>query len=246
MATQLQIVNKVLQRLRETKVTAITDGDYASLIAGFVNDAKEDLEDIWFWSVNETSVDTSITADGTRTYEISGTTDRSFLVRTLRDKLPVAFDATASEEQQLEDVPLKELQRWRNMYKGTVPSHPNPTRFAVKPTSTGRSYSIELEQDSSTARTWRTFWYVPQAELAVDGTAISTSILLPERPIYLQALFYALNERGEEMGEPGSLFEQKVHRAAAAAQEIDMQTHKTSSDKDMTNLEALRNHTLGI
>jgi len=55
------------------------------------------------------------------------------------------------------------------------------------------------------------------------------------------ALYYALNERGEEMGEPGQISERRAHRAMTAAMELDMQINKTSDEKDMTNLEQLRN-----
>ena len=60
MATQLDIVNDVLQRLREDTVAAVSTSDYSKLIGMFVNDAKEDLEDIWFWTVNETKISTKL------------------------------------------------------------------------------------------------------------------------------------------------------------------------------------------
>lgn len=245
MATQLTIVNKVLQKLREEQVSAVGNTDYAKLIAMFVNDAKEDLEDMWFWTVNETEIDTSILADGTREYDLTSTTDRSFLVRYINDRQPMAYDITSGEQSVVDDVPLKYLRNWRNSFTGTVPTVASPKEFAIKPDADGRGYSIELVQGSTTARTWRTYWYAPQAELATDGTAGGTSILLPERPIYLKALFYAYNERGEEMGEPGSIAETRANNAAAAAMEIDMQVHKKSNEKDMTNLEQLRNSMLG-
>jgi len=241
MATQLQFVNKVLVRLREPQVSSIASSDYAALIATFVNDAKNDLEDIWFWSVHEEEIDTSILSDGTRSYDLSTTNDRSFLIRYVEDTRPLAYDITASQEAQLRDVPLKQLRHWRNSFRGTPDNLAQPLEFAVKYASDGRGFGLELKQGSTTARTWRTYWYNPQADLAVDGTDNSTVIVLPERPIYLRALFYAANERGEEMGEPGSILERLAGNSAAAAMEIDMQVHKKSDEKDLTNLETLRN-----
>jgi hypothetical protein len=245
MATQLTIVNKVLQKLREEQVSAVGNTDYAKLIAMFVNEAKEDLEDMWFWTVNEVEIDTSILADGTREYDLTSTTDRSFLVRYIDDRQPMAYDITSGEQGYLMDIPLKTLRHWRNSFAGTIPTVAKPTEFAIKPDSDGRGYSIELKQGADNARTWRTYWYAPQAELATDGTDGDTTILLPERPIYLKALFYAYNERGEEMGEPGNIAEVRANNAAASAMEIDMQVHKKSNEKDMTNLEQLRNLMLG-
>ncbi len=241
MATQKNIVNDVLQRLREDIVSTVSSTAYSKLIAMFLNDAKEELEDQWFWTVNEVEIDTTITSDGTREYDLTSTTDRSFLVRSINDQLPMAYDITSSENGQLFDIPLKALRQFRNKYQGTVPTLPNPTVFAIKPDSDGRGYTLELEQGSSSTRSWRTYWYAPQAELALDGTADDTNILLPERPLYLRTLYYALNERGEEIGEPGGVAEVRANNSAAAAMELDTQVHKKSDEKDMTNLEYLRN-----
>lgn len=245
MATQLAIVNKVLRRLRESTVSSVAANSYAVLIAMFVNDAKEDIEDMWFWTVNESEIDTTVLADGTRTYDLTTTTDRSFMVRYINDLQPMAYDITSGDESVLQDIPLKQLRNWRNTFKGTVPDVAAPKEFAIKPDADGRGYTLELSQGADNARSWRTYWYNPQAELAVDGSDNSTEILLPERPIYLRALYYALNERGEEMGEPGNVADMRADKAAAAAMEIDTQVHKKSDEKDMTNLETLRTSMLG-
>jgi len=210
----------------------------------FVNDAKEFMEDRWFWTVNEVEIDTSVLSNGTREYDLTSTTDRSFLVRMEEDRTPMAFDVTSNEKGQLYDIPLRDLRAWRNT-QNTIDDVDVPYRFSVKPDSDGRGYTLELLQGSTTSRTWRTYWYAPQAELAVDGTDDSTEVLLPKRPVFLMALYYALNERGEEMGEPGNVAEQRAMEAAAAAMELDMQVHKTSDTKTMTNLECLRNKILG-
>lgn len=240
MATQLTIVNDILRRLRETEVAAVTTGSYSALIAQFVNEAKEELEDMWFWTVNETVIDTTILANGTLTYDLTETTDRSFMQRTVADSIPMAFDITDGEERQLFDYPLQERNRIRDSWTGTPDDQAAPQAFAIQPDADGRGYTLALLYGSNTERTWRTYWYAPQAELAVDGTAGSTNILLPKRPIYLRALWIAANERGEEMGEPGSMLETQARDAAAAAMEIDMQVNKKSALTDMTNLEHLR------
>ena len=245
MATQLKVVNDILRRLRETEVSTVASTDYSVLIAMFVNDAKEDLEDMWFWTVNETEIDTTILSDGTRDYDLTGTTDRSFMVRRDRDNFPMAFDITANEEGPLSDIPMKQIRVYRNTFPGTVPDQNDPRTFGIKPDADGRGYTLELLQGSTTTRTWRTYWYVPQAELALDGTDDATEIKLPERAVFLQALYYALNERGEEMGEPGGVAELRAKKSASAAMELDTQVNKKSDDSDMTNLEQMRNNISG-
>ena len=83
MATQLTIVNNILRRLREDEVTSVADNSYSKLIGQFVNDAKADIEDVNHeWSAYVTSYDTTILADGsTRTYDLTSTNDRSWLIR---------------------------------------------------------------------------------------------------------------------------------------------------------------------
>ena len=240
MATQLTIVNDVLRRLREEQVSSVSSTDYSKLIGAFVNDAKEELEDMWFWTVNETEIDVSILGDSsTREYDLTETNDRSFLIRAQYDHTPMAYDVTSSENAQLMDIPLKDLRSFRNTSRSIDDTLAQPINFALKPDTDGRGWSIELQQASSSARTWRTYWYAPQTELVYDGTDDNTEVLLPRRPIVLLALYYAQYERGE--AQPGGFEEQRAHTAAAAAMEIDMQTHKKSDQKDMTNLEFLRN-----
>lgn len=240
MATQLTIVNDVLRRLRESTVSTVAANDYSQLIGAFVNDAKESLEDMWFWTVNEVEIDTTILGDSsTRVYDITQTNDRSFLIRSMNDRVPMMYDITSNENAQLQDVPLKSVREFRATSRSIDDTLSQPIQFALKPDTDGRGWSIELSQASSSARTWRSYWYAPQAEFALDGTDDATEVLLPKRPLFLLALYFAQYERGE--AKPGGLEEQRAHGAAAAAMELDMQTHKKSDQKDMTNLEYLRN-----
>lgn len=239
--TLLNLVNKVLRRLREDEVSTTSENAYSKLIVEFINEAKEAMEDVWYWSVYDTTVSTSILGDSsTVEYDLTETNDRSFMVRRLRDKLPMAFDVTSGDiGGQLRDISYKQL-RYEQVGNDATSTHPE--RFAIKPDADGRGYSIELVIPSSLARTWETHWYIPQDAFEVDGTDDNTNILLPSVPLFAGALMHAMNERGEEMGEPGNVQEQKFHRAVAAAQEIDMQVNKVSEDNDMTNLEYLRNN----
>lgn len=240
MATQLTIVNNILARLREDTVGSVVETDYAQLIARFVNDAKADMEDINFeWSMYETTITVPILGDGTRTYELTGTNDRSWLLRNYNNKdIPAAYDATAGEVGQLFDCPLKELRKERAL-TNTIVDVSNPRTFAVAYDGDNNGWELELLWGSNNARTWTTYWYVPQEPLAVDGSADNTNILLPRRPVELRALAYALIERGEELGPPaGPTWVQSVN-AIAAALETDTQVQKKSQEIDITNQESL-------
>jgi hypothetical protein len=239
MATQLTIVNNILRRLREDQTTSVSTSPYSKLIGQFVNDAKADLEDMNYeWSAYETEIDTTILGDSsTVTYDLTGTNDRSWLLRQSDDdRIPLAFDVTANSTAQLYDMPLKDLRSQVALAGGPL-TDTQPTVFAVQSDSDGRGWTLRLLFSSDNARTWRSYWYVPQADLALDGTDDATELLLPARPIEMRALFYALNERGEEMGEPGGIASGRAEIAAAAAMENDMVVQKKSDEIQITNNE---------
>ena len=241
MATQLVIVNNILRRLRETEVSSVSSNAYSKLLGQFVNDAKADMEDVNYeWSVYVNEIDTTILADGTRTYDITETNDRSWLMRDFHDdRLPAGYDITTGEVSRLFDIPPKELKRTRNTTLNITDDENSPRVFAVVADSDGRGWTIEVLWGADNARSWRTYWYIPQADLALDGTDDSTEIKLPARPVEMRAYFYALNERGEEMGEPGGVAETRAQVALAAALETDMQVQKKSDEIDIKRNEWL-------
>ena len=244
MATQLTLVNNVLRRLREDEVTSVADNAYSKLIAQFINDAKADLEDVNYeWSVYVTEIDTTILADGsTVQYALSETNERSWLIRDHGDdRWPAAYDITTDEMMQLNDIAYKTLKKEQSLHSTTTTNN-YPRDFAIVMDATGDGYSIEVVYPvpaTATARSWRSYWYVPQADLALDGTDDATSILLPNRPIELLAVYYALNERGEEMGEPGGVAQSRAQTALAAALENDMQVMRKSEEVQIKRNESL-------
>ena len=58
--TYLQLVNKVLVRLRENEVSTVSENSYSKLIGEYVNDAKRDVQNAWDWTGlrNTLTVDT--------------------------------------------------------------------------------------------------------------------------------------------------------------------------------------------
>jgi hypothetical protein len=243
MADQLTIVNSILRRLREETVATVSESGYSQLVAQFVNDAIADMEDTGHtWSAYITEVDDTITSDGTTTYDITETNDRSYLMRNVKNsRVPMAFDVTSNEKAQLFDIPYSNLLEIRAQDNNSGDTVERPGTFAIKSDADGRGFTLELVYGSSTERTWRTYWYVPQTELSVTSNAdATTEILLPRRPIELRALYYALEERGEIAGpRGGSNAWQRSHDAIAAAIEIDQQINKDWERRIFTNNERL-------
>lgn len=239
--TQLEMVNKVLLRLRENSVSTITENDYAQLIAQFINDAKADMEDLnHTWSCYETEIDVSITDDGERNYLLPATNDRSFLLRQWReDRVPLAFDITAGEVGQLFDCPLKTI-RSERATTNTITDVAQPKVFAIQADNTADSgYQIQLLWGSNTARTWRMYWYVPQADLALDATDEAVELILPQRPLELRTYAYAVMEREIENSPSAQAAWSRSVDSIGSALETDMQIQKKSDEIDIRNLESL-------
>lgn len=222
MATQLQIVNNVLNELREDEVTGVDDTSYSQLIAIFVNRAKEWMEDSnHMWSQYITEIEDTWPADSsTVTIAVSETTERAVLMRDVdNEQLPAVYDVTTNELGQCIDYPYQDIIKERALHTSgkTVT---NPRVFATRLDDAGDGQSMYIPfpvTTGETARTWRSYWYIPQSALAIDGTDDSTTVRMPSRPIELFALYLALNERGEEMGQPGGLASAAADDALASA-----------------------------
>lgn len=61
--TFLEVVNKVLLRLRENQATSVADDEYSMLIGEFVNDAKQEAESLAMWGNQRQTVTTDSVAD---------------------------------------------------------------------------------------------------------------------------------------------------------------------------------------
>lgn len=239
--TQLELVNRVLLRLREPSITTITENDYGQLIAQFLNDAKADMEDMnHTWSQYETEIDVSITNDGERNYLLPGTNDRSFLMRQWReDRVPLAFDVTANEVGQLYDCPLKVIRATRAT-TNNITDVEQPKVFAVQAdNTTDAGYQLQLLWGSNTARTWRMYWYVPQDDLLLDATDDNTQLILPQRPLELRTYAYAVMEREIENSPASQAAWSRSVDSIASALETDMQIQKKSDEIDIRNEESL-------
>lgn len=74
--TYLQLVNKVLTRLREDNVDTVNQSTYSKLIGVFVNDAIRLVEQAWDWAALRTNINVSTTASD-NTYSLANTNSAS-------------------------------------------------------------------------------------------------------------------------------------------------------------------------
>lgn len=230
--TYLELVNKVLIKLREDTVGSISESEYSRLIAEFVNEAKEEVEDAWDWSMLRKSV--TFNSDGiNRAYDLTeGTTivhsgdltnNRSKLIIHPITGEPLAYDITSGSEFQLELLPLDEITKRVNLaIVPTTTTNAYPTVFGLS-RQTGDGFTVNFDFIPPTGRQYRLYHFTPQEPLEDDAD----SIVVPWRPVVLLATMYALNERGEELGEPGNLAERKYINALGNAIALDATTARS-------------------
>jgi hypothetical protein len=91
---------------------------------------------------------------------------------------------------------------------------------------------LEVYPTPTTSRVMRMRFWTVADDLDPDGTDDSKKLRIPDRPVYLLALMYALNERGEEIGEPGNVAEMRYVNALAFAMEKDINMAQRSGRYD--------------
>lgn len=82
--TYLEIVNKVLRRLREPTVASVSENSYSALIGELVNVSKREIEDSWNWSVLRTTL-TATTAPDLFNYVLRGAGTRFRVLEIIND-----------------------------------------------------------------------------------------------------------------------------------------------------------------
>lgn len=191
--TYLELINKVLRKLRQDQVTSVSGTAYTSLIGEFVNDAKREVEDAWDWQALRGAA-TFTSTPGTAIYNLPTINERS---RLLEDECgrPMAFDITTGSTLQLQTVDVDYKDGVRNLNPVT---NAQPLHFSL--TCDGSTYTVEFLDTPEQARDYKFYFCIPSDPLE---TSID-ELRVPWAPVVNLATLYALDERGEEIGEPGS------------------------------------------
>ena len=253
MATQLQMVNRVLRRLREDEVSTVNETTYSKLIAEFVNDAIEEVATAYDWRRFTETLYADLSGSGTN-YSASniglasgsGGNAQGSTVFTKRSKLtwinhdepvvlfnknayPGSLTAVNNDWVGLSPMPYEEYFAYALMQELQVDGNGQaevPTHFALR-----QSHSDTTGETSTTLYLYPhvqangtlaiPFWKFPD-ELALDDSDATIVIGPPNEPVFRYALMLALNERGEEIGEPGNVAEQRYYEALSKAIEDEL------------------------
>jgi hypothetical protein len=240
--THLQIVNRLLRRLREDSVATVNGNEYSVMLGDIVADAYEEVQDEHEWEGLKHDIVVDI-VPGKAVYEISrkvsdGGDVRNTTVRAATPKSEVVFledqpqiflfdDDADDQTNHIIYISPEALKVRKNLDRDDTNIDPQFITWYLRPGPTGvpRLY-VELYPEPATARVLEMTLWTPDRRLAVDGSTDSHVILVPDRPVWALALMWALNERGEEIGEPGNLAEQRYNVALSLAIETDIRNYE--------------------
>ena len=214
------LLNKVLRGLRQFSLiisdgtTSISD-DYLLMLLQFINEAKEEVEEVgWPWMALRQTVTITL-SNGTTDYALTAagpadidTNDRSQLLyeqvtidggnesfRNSDASLPQVWDVTNSAEGRLKELTQEQMERWHMTDNGETGA---PIYFAIWHETANLKMKVWPTPDGTYTLKARIF--IPQAELSSSN--IATVLSIPSRPVYLKALLKANAERGEELSAP--------------------------------------------
>lgn len=180
--TYLEIVNKVLIRLRENEVTSVQDNPYSKLIGELVNVVKREVEDTWDWQALRTTVTATTVADS-YSYILTGSGTRSRIIDVIND----------TTNQYLHYRPTKEFNRFFLVDPLVVDE---PIYYNINGVDVNGDHQADLYPVPDGEYFIRFNLVQPQPDLVDDADPI----LVPFQVVVEGALARAISERGEDGG----------------------------------------------
>ena len=195
--TYLNLINKVLIRLRERQVTSSTQSTYSTMVGSFVNDAMDIMQDAWQWGDLRVT-ETVATVGGTAEYNVADVKDEGSILRVWNDTQN--YQLKHASEQFFE----------KRKFTGSAEQGP-PRYWRHVRTTAGTGSRIELWPTPDAVYDLDITTYQPQEELTSDGDVIR----VPWRPVMLLAVAMLAEEKGET-GETSANRRDIAARAAMA------------------------------
>lgn len=178
----LEIVNNILVRLRERKVSTVNETPYSSLIALLVNDAKETVENSWHWSGLRTTI-TATTTSGIFSYELNGSQNRL-----------TVLDVINSEDDFF--LKYKDAHSFNKYFLNNSPQTGSPYYYSFNGISADGDTQVDVFPIPDQAYTLYFNCVLRSGDMVNDTDRFS----IPTKPIQLLAYAMAVEERGEDGG----------------------------------------------
>jgi len=185
--TYLELVNRVMRRLREREVDTIqgtgTSNSYARLIGDFINEAKSQVEVAWDWSALRSTLTVNTTAN-VFNYELNGAQNNSKVLDVWNDSNNIEMQGKSSA--------------WFNKsFLTTEPATGSPMFYNFNGVSVDGDMQVDIYPIPDAVYNLR--FNITQRNL--DLSADTDTLVIPARPIFLFATAMAIEERGEDGGQ---------------------------------------------
>lgn len=187
--TYLEIVNRVLRRLREdSPVSTVTANSYSTLIGDLVNVVKREVEDSWNWSVLRDTL-TATTIDGFFNYVLENSGTRFRIIDVINDTSNLVMKP-------------RSLEWFNKQFLLTDVPEGAPMFYNFNGVDSNGDTQIDVYPIPDGAYTLRFNMVLPQADLVNDTDVIQ----VPANVVIEGVIARALSERGED----GGLQEQEI------------------------------------
>jgi hypothetical protein len=185
--TYLDLVNKVLLRLRESPVSTVqgtgNSNTYARLIGEFVNEAKSQVEAAWDWSALRTTL-SATTSAGVFNYELNGSQNNFKVLHVLNDTSNI-------------EMMYKDATWFDNEFLMADPQRGIPAYYNFNGVSTDGDTQVDIYPIPDGAYNLRFNVTLRNLPLSADAD----NMVIPSRPVILLATAMAIEERGEDGGQ---------------------------------------------
>lgn len=180
--TYLEIVNKVMRRLRENDVTSVQETPYSRMIGELVNVVKREVEDSWNWSALRDTITANTVADTYR-YSLTGSGIRSRILDVVND--------TNDSMMQYQTTTWFDEQ-----FLAGAGSQGSPMYYNLNGVDSNGDSQADLYPIPDGNYVVRFNMVIPQADLESDGDEIK----VPYQLVVEGALARAISERGDDGG----------------------------------------------
>lgn len=196
--TYLEIINKVLLRLRERRVVTPTETEYSELVGLLVNEAKNEVEMAWDWSGLRQSLIINTTPD-VYSYELNTTGNQFKVIDVINN----------TSNWVIQNIPTHDMNKLFLLRDESGVTEGSPYYYNIN----GRSADGDLIMD---------LYPIPDANenIIVNGVVRNTplvnatdKLVIPADPVFYLAVSLALDERGEDNGRSVAFARQRYTQA---------------------------------
>jgi hypothetical protein len=180
--TYLEIVNKVLTRLREETVSSVSETPYSRLIGDLVNAVKREVEDAWNWTALTKTI-TATTNPNVYSYGLTDTQSRAKIIDVVNDTTNELLQRKSTDffTKAFLTVPLK---------LGV------PKYYNINGVNFQEDHQMEFYPIPDGIYDIRINVWSPQPDLTLDENVL----LVPSRIVIEGTIARAISERGDDGG----------------------------------------------